>query len=193
MKRMGIMRLGAILGVVSIALAACSNGGAGATGASASGSAGASKGTVRIAVNEWVGAEANAGVVQILLEKLGYAVETPTLAEEIAWQGFDATDPAGQIDVILENWGHPDLEKLYFEDKKVAQDAGPNGVTGIIGWYVPQWMADKYPDITNWENLNKYASMFKTSERTHWQRCVNCLSLEKPSLHGWKQMLMART
>ena len=25
-------------------------------------------------------------------------------------------------------------------------------------------MADKYPDITDWKNLNKYADMFKTSE-----------------------------
>ena len=43
-------------------------------------------------------------------------------------------------------------------------DAGPNGVNGIIGWYVPEWMADKYPDITDWNNLNKYADLFKTSE-----------------------------
>ena len=64
---------------------------------------------------------------------------------------------------ILENWGHPDLEKTYITDKKVAQDAGPNGVTGIIGWYVPQWMVDKYPDIPDWNNLNKYADLFKTT------------------------------
>ena len=38
------------------------------------------------------------------------------------------------------------------------------GVTGIIGWYVPGWMVDKYPDITDWNNLNKYADLFKTSE-----------------------------
>jgi glycine betaine/proline transport system substrate-binding protein len=38
------------------------------------------------------------------------------------------------------------------------------GNEGIIGWFVPQWMADKYPDILDWHNLNKYASMFKTSE-----------------------------
>ena len=25
-------------------------------------------------------------------------------------------------------------------------------------------MAEKYPDITDWKNLNKYADMFKTSE-----------------------------
>ncbi|MBA2444475.1 MAG: glycine/betaine ABC transporter substrate-binding protein, partial [Nocardioidaceae bacterium] len=40
----------------------------------------------------------------------------------------------------------------------------PTGNIGIIGWYVPPWLAAKYPDITNWENLNKYADMFKTSE-----------------------------
>ena len=38
------------------------------------------------------------------------------------------------------------------------------GVQGIIGWYVPGWMADQYPDITDWNNLNKYAELFKTSE-----------------------------
>jgi glycine betaine/proline transport system substrate-binding protein len=34
----------------------------------------------------------------------------------------------------------------------------------VIGWYVPPWMAEKYPDITDWKNLNKYAAQFKTSE-----------------------------
>lgn len=153
MKRTGLARLLAVSAVVGLVLAACSSG----SGASPSV---ASKGTVKIAINEWVGAEANVAVVKNLLEGLGYTVETPTLAEEVAWQGFDT----GEVDVILENWGHPDLEKLYFEDKKVAQDAGANGVTGIIGWYVPEWMVTEYPDITNWENLNKYAEMFKTSE-----------------------------
>ena len=35
---------------------------------------------------------------------------------------------------------------------------------GIIGWYVPGWMADEHPDILDWKNLNKYADLFKTSE-----------------------------
>ena len=34
----------------------------------------------------------------------------------------------------------------------------------MIGWYVPPWMAQQYPDITDWNNLNKYADMFKTTE-----------------------------
>ena len=118
------------------------------------------KGDVKLMINEWVGAQANVAVAQCLLQQIGYKVTTDTLAEEIAWQGFDT----GQVDVILENWGHPDLEKTYITDKKLAADAGPNGVTGIIGWYVPGWMVEKYPDITDWNNLNKYADLFKTSE-----------------------------
>jgi glycine betaine/proline transport system substrate-binding protein len=119
-----------------------------------------SKGSVKMMINQWVGAAANVAVAQCLLQQLGYKVETSTLAEEIAWQGFDT----GQVDVILENWGHPDLEKHYITDTKLATDAGTNGVKGIIGWYVPGWMVDKYPDITDYKNLNKYADLFKTSE-----------------------------
>jgi glycine betaine/proline transport system substrate-binding protein len=118
------------------------------------------KGTVQMMVNQWVGAAANVAVAQCLLQQMGYAVKTSTLAEEVAWQGFET----GEVDVILENWGHPDLEKKYITDTKLATDLGPMGVKGIIGWYVPKWMVDKYPDITDWNNLNKYADLFKTSE-----------------------------
>ena len=120
-----------------------------------------SKGTVNLAINPWVGYESNAAVIEYLLEKkLGYTVETKNLKEEISWQGFET----GEVDAIVENWGHDDLKKTYIEQKKVAVDAGPTGNTGVIGWYVPQWMADQYPDITDWKNLNKYAGLFKTSE-----------------------------
>jgi glycine betaine/proline transport system substrate-binding protein len=118
------------------------------------------KGTVKMMINQWVGAAANVAVAQCLLQQMGYKVTTSTLAEEVAWQGFQT----GEVDVILENWGHPDLEKTYITDKKLAQDVGANGVTGIIGWYVPGWMIDQYPDMADWNNLNKYASLFKTSE-----------------------------
>ena len=34
----------------------------------------------------------------------------------------------------------------------------------MIGWYVPPWMKKKYPDITNWKNLNKYAAHVQDAE-----------------------------
>jgi len=82
------------------------------------------------------------------------------LKEEIAWQGFGT----GEVDVDLENWGHTDLKQKYITDQKVAVEAGSTGVKGVIGWYVPPWMAQQYPDITDSKNLNKYAGLFKTSE-----------------------------
>jgi glycine betaine/proline transport system substrate-binding protein len=141
-----------------MSLAAC--GGAKSDAGDTKPSAGA-KGTVKLAVNPWVGYEADAAVVSYLLEKkLGYTVEKKQLKEEISWQGFET----GEVDAILENWGHDDLKKTYIEQKKVAVEVGPTGNKGNIGWYVPQWMADKYPDITDYKNLNKYADLFKTSE-----------------------------
>jgi glycine betaine/proline transport system substrate-binding protein len=146
-------RLAALTGVVVLAAAACSGG----TGASAG-----PKGTVNIAVNPWVGYTADAAVVAyVLKEKMGYTVNLKDLKEDVSWQGFES----GEVDVILENWGHPDLEKIYITDKKVAMDAGQTGNVGIIGWYVPKWFADEHPDIlTDAKNLNKYADLFKTSE-----------------------------
>ncbi|MGP3935885.1 ABC transporter substrate-binding protein [Nonomuraea sp. KM88] len=127
-------------------------------GASASG---ASAGTVKIAINPWVGYEASANVVAYLLEnELGYEVELPEIKEQLAWEGFET----GDVDVIIENWGHPDLKKQFIEEKKVAVEAGSTGNKGVIGWYIPKWMADEHPDITDWKNLNKYAELFKTSE-----------------------------
>src|SRR3712207_7504448 len=38
------------------------------------------------------------------------------------------------------------------------------GNIGQIGWWVPPWMVEEYPDILDWQNLNKYADLFKTSE-----------------------------
>jgi glycine betaine/proline transport system substrate-binding protein len=165
-----LLRVGALAAVAVIALGACGgrSGGSTAPAGSAGGGAGvscalsgASKGTVNIAINPWVGYEADAAVVGCLAKgTLGYTVTEKNLKEEISWQGFES----GDVDVVIENWGHPDLTKTYITDKKVAVDAGPTGNKGIIGWYVPPWLAKEYPDVLDWNNLNKYADKFKTTE-----------------------------
>jgi glycine betaine/proline transport system substrate-binding protein len=87
-------------------------------------------------------------------------VQLKNLKEEVAWQGMGT----GEVDAIVENWGHDDLKQKYITEQKTAVEAGPTGNTGAIGWWVPPWMTQQYPDITDWQNLNKYADMFKTSE-----------------------------
>ncbi len=134
---------------------------AAACGGSSDGGSAESKGTVNIAVNPWVGYRADAAVVAYLLEnEMGYTVNLSDLAEDVSWAGFEN----GAVDVILENWGHPDFEAKYIDELKVAMDAGSTGNEGVIFWGVPKWMVDQYPDITEYSNLNKYAELFKTSE-----------------------------
>ncbi|WP_426570035.1 ABC transporter substrate-binding protein [Streptomyces canus] len=154
-------RVGAAgMAVLGLTLTAC--GGAKVGDASeASGSGSGECGTFNLAVNPWVGYEADAAVVAYVAEeRLGCEVTKKDLKEEIAWQGFGT----GEVDAVIENWGHDDLKKKYITDQKTAVEAGSTGNKGIIGWYVPPWLAKAHPDITDWKNLNKYASRFRTSE-----------------------------
>ncbi|MEV0796433.1 ABC transporter substrate-binding protein [Kribbella sp. NPDC050281] len=153
------LRYAGVLTAAALALAGCGGEKVGADEPAASG--GKDCGTFNLAVSPWVGYEANAAVVGYVASKnLGCTVVKKNLKEEISWQGFGT----GEVDAVLENWGHEDLKKKYIEDQKVAVETGSTGVKGVIGWYVPPWMAEKYPDITDWKNLNKYAAQFKTSE-----------------------------
>jgi glycine betaine/proline transport system substrate-binding protein len=118
-------------------------------------------GTVTIAVNPWVGYVADVAVVSYLLKQnLGCKVVEKDLTETAAWEGI----AAGSVDAILETWGHDDLKKKYIDDTKDAVELGLTGNKGVIGWYVPPWMATTYPDITDWKNLDKYANLFQTSQ-----------------------------
>jgi len=152
------LRLGCVAAVVALGLSACGGGDIKNNKTSASGKA---CGDFNIAVNPWTGYEADAYVVGTVAEtKLGCNVSYQNVKEEVGWQGM----ANGTTDTILENWGHEDLVKKYIDEQKTVEDAGQTGNEGIIGWYVPPWMAKKYPDITDWHNLNKYAPMFRTSE-----------------------------
>ena len=158
-------RVAAATGLV-LAVAACGGAKVGAASSSSTAAAGAagsgaSCGTVNLAVNPWVGYEADAAVFAYVAKtKLGCNVVKKNLTEQVSWQGFST----GEVDLILENWGHQDLAQKYITTEKVAVDLGPDGNKGIIGWYVPPWLAQAHPDVLNWQNLNKYASQFATSE-----------------------------
>ncbi|MFE9169957.1 ABC transporter substrate-binding protein [Streptomyces kebangsaanensis] len=117
--------------------------------------------TVTLSVQSWVGSLANVAVAQYLLEhELDYRVDLVQIDEVPAWDALSQ----GRVDAILEDWGHPEQEQLYVEDKKTIARGGGLGVTGHIGWFVPTYFAEQHPDIKDWKNLNKYADRFRTAE-----------------------------
>jgi glycine betaine/proline transport system substrate-binding protein len=159
-------RLGAFAAVATLALSACGGGSIEdetEANESQAAEAGGECGELNMAINPWVGYEASAYVVgTVAQDELGCTVNYKDLKEDVSWQGFGT----GEVDVVIEDWGHPDLEKKFFEGSGdgTATDFGPNGNVGIIGWYVPPWLAAEHPDILDWENLNDYAADFATSE-----------------------------
>ncbi|MBT2415135.1 ABC transporter substrate-binding protein [Streptomyces sp. ISL-12] len=117
--------------------------------------------TVTLSVQSWVGAQANVAVARYLLEhELGYRVDTVQVDEVPAWDALSQ----GRVDAILEDWGHPEQEQRYVEDKRTIVNGGDLGVTGHIGWFVPTYFAKAHPDVRDWKNLDKYAGQLRTPE-----------------------------
>jgi glycine betaine/proline transport system substrate-binding protein len=110
-------------------------------------------------MHAWVGYTASAQVLTNVAESLGCNITQTTLDE--AGVTYDAME-AGSVDVIVEDWGGGRWQEWV--DRGAIQEVGSNGNVGLIGMFVPAWMAEEYPDITDGANLNKYADLFKNSE-----------------------------
>ncbi|AXK32919.1 glycine/betaine ABC transporter substrate-binding protein [Streptomyces armeniacus] len=116
---------------------------------------------VTLTAPTWAGGQANAAVAAYILEEeLGYDVTVKKMDEDHAWEAIGD----GRADAILEDWGHPDLEKKYIDKKKTVKQAGDLGVKGRIGWYVPEYLSAEHTDITKWRKLNDYSHLFRTPE-----------------------------
>jgi glycine betaine/proline transport system substrate-binding protein len=119
--------------------------------------------TITIAVNPWVGSEANANLAKVLLEqKLGYTVELTKIDEFAQFPSLSN----GDIDATLEVWpsGHAKDYKKYIEGDNGVVDGGQLGVIGQIGWWIPTYMLTDHPELSSWEGLKTDADLFKTAE-----------------------------
>jgi glycine betaine/proline transport system substrate-binding protein len=113
-----------------------------------------------IAMHAWPGYTATANVLtEVAKNEFGCTVNQVELTE--ASETYDAME-SGSVDVIVEDWGGGRWQEWV--DRGSVVELGSNGQEGRIGMYVPKWMADEYPDITDSGNLNKYAFLFKTSD-----------------------------
>ena len=113
-----------------------------------------------VAMHAWVGYTASAQVISdVARNALNCNIEQIQLEE--AGVTYDAME-AGSVDLIIEDWGGGRWQEWV--DRGAIQEVGTNGNVGLIGMYVPQWMCEEYPDITDGTKLNDYAELFVTPE-----------------------------
>lgn len=147
------MAAASLVAATALVLSACSS----SVDDAASGSGDC--GSWGIAMHAWNGYTASAQVVAEVARAQGCTITQTTLEE--AGVTYDAME-AGSVDVVIEDWGGGRWQE--WADRGAIQEVGPNGNIGLIGMYVAPWMVAKYPDILDSANLNKYASLFKTSD-----------------------------
>lgn len=158
-----------VVAVATLVLAACSDveegggdtGGGGGTDSASVAQCGSD--TITIAVNPWVGAEANAAVAQTVMEsEMGCTVEL----QEINESGQFPAMADGDVDATLEVWpsGHLKDRKDYIDGAGSVVDGGELGIVGNIGWFTPSYVVEENPDFATWEGFKENADAFATAE-----------------------------
>ena len=120
-------------------------------------------GDVVLNENSWVGSTANIYVLKNVLEKrLKCSVKVLNITEN--QPSFQAMAD-GKIDVVLEDWDNTLIpsNKKYITTKSVI-NVGGNGITGVIGWYIPAYLLKQYPTFKTWKGLKGKETVFKSPE-----------------------------
>lgn len=121
--------------------------------------------TIVLIENNWSASSLNVNVAKIILEEeLGYEVEIVALDESAQW----AAIAAGEADASLEVWpsGHADNVAQYIDELEVVENGGELGVIGKIGWFMPTYVVEAYPELATYEGFldDELAAMFATVE-----------------------------
>jgi glycine betaine/proline transport system substrate-binding protein len=146
------VRVGGLTVIAVIAAFALTAGGAGAKQQAC--------GTVTINEQAWAGSSANTYVAKNVLQSIGCKVNVTTIAEVPVYQAM----ADGKTDAILEDWGHTPQWDQYVTKQKTVVRAGANGVTGVIGWYIPTYLMKQHPEFKTWKGLKGKESLFKSPE-----------------------------
>jgi len=107
--------------------------------------------TIKIVRNNWTASLIEAEILKQLIEQnLGNPVEVLDIDENAMFAGMSS----GEVDVNLEVWpsGVTPDEQAFIDDGSVS-NMGELGAIGKIGWFMPQYVVDKYPELATWEGL----------------------------------------
>ena len=122
----------------------------------------------------WESGQFTSGVLKYIIES-GYGCQV----EEVPGAGpaLETALSQDDIQVIGEQWvGRSPIMTQAIEQNKVAVigDALKGGATQ--GWFVPRYLLDENPGLRRYQDLPKYAELFKDPENPSKSRFMNCPS-----------------
>ncbi|MEN6670527.1 glycine betaine ABC transporter substrate-binding protein [Psychrobacter sp. B38] len=122
----------------------------------------------------WESGQFISGVLKYITED-GYNCEI----EEVPGAGpaLETALSQNDIQIIGEQWvGRSPIMEQALKDNKVAVigDTLKGGATQ--GWYVPKYVLDENPGLRSYQDLPKYAELFKDPENPGKSRFMNCPS-----------------
>lgn len=122
----------------------------------------------------WESGQFTTGVLKYITE---YGYDCPIEEVPGAGPALETALSQNDIQVIGEQWvGRSPIMTQAISDNKVAVigDTLEGGATQ--GWYVPKYVMDDHPGLRHYEDLPKYAELFKDPEDPDKSRFMNCPS-----------------
>jgi len=121
-------------------------------------------GKIVLVQNAWTASAVNVAIAKkIIEENLGNEVELSAVDENTMFQGL----ADGDLDACLELWpsGISADEQRYLDEGSVVE-IGELGAIGRIGWYVPDYVQQQYPETKTWEGFKdpELAKQFASAE-----------------------------
>ncbi|MEX2693091.1 ABC transporter substrate-binding protein [Rhizobium mongolense] len=121
-------------------------------------------GNVTIASMSWQSAEVLSNLEKVILEN-GYGCEAEIIVGD-AVPTMTSMSEKGQPDIAPEAWVDllPEVIKHGEEAGTIEKVGTPLPEGGIQGWWIPQYLADKHPDIKTIADALKHPDLFPDSE-----------------------------
>jgi glycine betaine/proline transport system substrate-binding protein len=102
---------------------------------------------VTFIVNNWFGSAINGHIAKIILEE-AVGVQTILMSVDNQTENWPLL-ASGDAHVALEIWATDSKEYItdFVRNQQTVVPAGPLGIIGEIGWYIPRYVQDDVPEV----------------------------------------------